>query len=254
MTSTKASGASKASTADIFLVDDHPSVRRALREVIKDMGETAPCGESASSDKALRQIEKTSPEVAVVDLSLEDGHGLGLIENLGTRAPETKAIVYSMYEEEVYAERSVRAGAAGYLHKSEPPEKIQEAIRTVLRGEVYLSRHLRMKLLNKLVEAGSERKTQSGTGPREASSGAPQSGPRRPTKKLTDRELMVFQMIGLGYSIGEIKGRLSLSRKTVETYRRRAKEKLGCESIKGLYKTAVQWTNGRGTHCPAGLG
>lgn len=235
-----------APTTRVFLVDDHPSVRRALRGAIEEERGLKVCGEAASTGEALGQIQQLRPEAAVVDISLEDGHGLDFLDNLQALAPETGAVVYSMFEEKVYAERAIRAGASAYLQKSEPPGKITQAIRATAKGEIYLSHRMRRKILNRLVEAS----TQGG----ESSEGDTSSEKvaRPATSDLTDRELAVFQMIGLGYNMKEIEGRLCLSRKTIETYRRRAKEKLGIGSVDELVRHAVRWVDGRGTQAQTG--
>lgn len=191
------------------------------------------CGEAASSREALRQIEGLAPDVAIVDISLEDTHGLDLLDSLQAFTPQTEVLIYSMYDEEAYATRAVHAGASGYLEKSEPPEKIPEAVLAVAQGEIYLSQDMSSQVLKKV----------AGRAPSESDG---------PGAVLTDRELMVFQMIGLGYNRTEIQERLSLARKTVETYRRRAKKKLGCNSFSELYQRAVQWTDDQASLPPGG--
>ena len=132
-----------------------------------------------------------------------------------------------MYDEMVYAERAIQAGASGYLMKDQPTEELIEAIRVVDQGEVFLSRDMASQILNKVARGES-------------------SEPSFPIEEFTDRELAVFQMLGEGCSIEEIQNRLNLARKTVETYRRRAKEKLGFESVSKLLQFAVQWASAPG--------
>lgn len=136
-------------------------------------------------------------------------------------------MVFSMYDEHVYAERAIRAGASGYLMKSEPTKAILEAIRAVNDGEIYLSRKMSSQILNKVATGRT-------------------SEPSFAIDELTDREMAVFQMLGEGYSVEDIEDRLNLSRKTIETYRRRAKEKLGFETVSELLRYAVQWTYRQG--------
>ena len=187
------------------------------------------CGETSSSDEAFREIEEIQPDVAIVDISLNDAHGLDLVQNVRSQYPEVRMIVFSMYDENVYAERAIRAGAAGYLMKSEPTKNIVEAVRSAHDGEVYLSRKMSSRILNKVAMGRT-------------------AEPSFAIDELTDREMAVFQMLGQGYSVQEIQDRLSLSRKTIETYRRRAKEKLGFDTVSELLQYAVQWTYGQGTH------
>ncbi|MEF8795409.1 MAG: response regulator transcription factor [Salinivenus sp.] len=213
----------------VYLVDDHPAIREAIRDTIESTIDMEICGETSSSDEAFRDIEEHRPDVAVVDISLNDAHGLDLVQNVRSQYPEVRMIVFSMYDENVYAERAIRAGAAGYLMKSEPTKNIVEAVRSAHDGEVYLSRKMSSRILNKVAMGRT-------------------SEPSFAIDELTDREMAVFQMLGQGYSVQEIQDRLSLSRKTIETYRRRAKEKLGFDTVSELLQYAVQWTYGQGTH------
>lgn len=213
----------------VYLVDDHPAIREAIRDTVEGAIDMEICGETDSSDEAFRDIEELRPDVAVVDISLNDAHGLDLVQNVRSQYPEVRMIVFSMYDENVYAERAIRAGAAGYLMKSEPTKNIVEAVRCAHEGEVYLSRKMSSRILNKVAMGRT-------------------SEPSFAIDELTDREMAVFQMLGQGYSVQEIQDRLSLSRKTIETYRRRAKEKLGFDTVSELLQYAVQWTYGQGTH------
>jgi DNA-binding NarL/FixJ family response regulator len=213
----------------VYLVDDHPAIREAIRDTIESTIDMEICGETSSSDEAFREIEELRPDVAVVDISLNDAHGLDLVQNVRSQYPDVRMIVFSMYDENVYAERAIRAGAAGYLMKSEPTKNIVEAVRSAHEGEVYLSRKMSSRILNKVAMGRT-------------------SEPSFAIDELTDREMAVFQMLGQGYSVQEIQDRLSLSRKTIETYRRRAKEKLGFDTVSELLQYAVQWTYGQGTH------
>ena len=213
----------------VFLVDDHPAIREAIRDTISATMDMEICGEASTSDDAFRAIEKKRPDVAIIDISLNDAHGLDLVQNVRAQYPNVKMIVFSMYDENVYAERAIRAGASGFLMKSEPTQTIIEAIRSVHRGEVYLSRHMASRILNKVAMGRS-------------------AEPSFAIDELTDREMAVFQMLGQGYSVQDIQDRLNLSRKTIETYRRRAKEKLGFDTVSELLQYAVQWTYGQGTH------
>lgn len=219
----------------VYLVDDHPAIREAVRETIEDTIDMEICGETSSSDEAFREIEEMRPDVAIVDISLNDAHGLDLVQNVRAQYPDVRMVVFSMYDENVYAERAIRAGAAGYLMKSEPTKNIVEAIRSAHEGEVYLSRKMSSRILNKVAMGRT-------------------SEPSFAIDELTDREMAVFQMLGQGYSVQEIQDRLSLSRKTIETYRRRAKEKLGFDTVSELLQYAVQWTYGQGTHGGEGEG
>jgi DNA-binding NarL/FixJ family response regulator len=210
----------------VVIVDDHPAIRDALGSTINSKMDLELCAQASSADEAFRHIEKLQPDVAVIDISLEDAHGLDLVQNVRTQFPKVQVVVFSMYDENVYAERAIRAGASAYLMKSESTQSVVDAIRSVARGEVYLSRTMASRILSKVATRRS-------------------SGPNFAIDELTDREMAVFQMLGEGYSVEEITERLHLSRKTVETYRRRAKEKLGFETVAELLQYAVQWTYGQ---------
>ena len=211
----------------VIVVDDHPAIREALADTIADKMDMHLVGQASSGDEAFRMVEKVEPDVAVVDVSLEDAHGLDLVQNIRAQYPDVNVIVFSMYDESVYAERAIRAGASGYLMKSESTQDVMEAIRNVHRGEVHLSRRMASQILNKVAMGRT-------------------SGPSFAIDELTDREMAVFQMLGEGFSVQDITDRLNLSRKTVETYRRRAKEKLGFDSVAELLQYAVQWTYSQG--------
>jgi len=210
----------------IFIVDDHPAIREALTSSINSKIDMRVVGESATAKAALRQMERRKPEVVVVDISLEDAHGLDLVEEIRSRFPDVRVVVFSMYEESVYAERAIRAGASGYVMKSEPTERVVEAIQSVSEGDVFLSQRMSSRILSKVIRQQDY-----------AFSSA--------TEQLTDREMTVFEKLGRGESVRDIADELDLSRKTVETYRRRAKEKLGFDTVDELLQYAVQWTYGR---------
>lgn len=211
----------------VYLVDDHPAIREAIRDTVGSTIDMEICGESSSSDEAFRDIEEMNLDVAIIDISLDDAHGLDLVQKIQTQYPQVRTIVFSMYDENVYAERAIRAGASGYLMKSAPTETIIDAIRSVYEGEVYLSDKMSSRILKNVARGQS-------------------SEPRFAIDELTDREMAVFQMLGQGYTIEEIQDRLNLSRKTIETYRRCAKEKLGFDTVSELLQHAVKWTYGQG--------
>ena len=210
----------------VVVIDDHPAIREALADTIATKMDIELVGEASSADEAFQVVDKEKPDVAVVDISLKDAHGLDLVQNLRVQHPDLQVVVFSMYDESVYAERAVRAGASGYVMKSESTQRVVEAIRGVAQGEIYLSRRMASRILSKVAMGGS-------------------SSPGFAIDELTDREMAVFQMLGDGCSVQEIAAQLNLSRKTVETYRRRAKEKLGLDSVSELLQFAIQWMHER---------
>ena len=216
----------KDSRTQVFIIDDHPAVREALTSSINSKIDMRVVGESGTAKGALRKLDRHAPNVVIVDISLEDAHGLDLVEEVRSRFPDIRIVIFSMYDESVYAERAIRAGASGYVMKSEPTEKVVKAIQAVTEGDVYLSQRMSSRILSKVIRQENY-----------AFSSA--------TEQLTDRELTVFRKLGEGQSVRDIAEELDLSRKTIETYRRRAKEKLGFESVDELLQYAVQWTFGR---------
>ncbi len=205
----------------IFVVDDHPAIQEALAATVGSESDLKLVGSARTAAEGMQRIRELRPDVVVVDISLEDAHGLDLVHQIRVELPETQIVVFSMYDEVAYAERAIRVGAMGYVMKSESTQSVVEAIRTVMQGEVYLSHRMASRILSKVVRGRSGQLS---------------------LDTLTDREMAVFQLLGQGYSIEEIMQRLNLSRKTVETYRRRAKEKLGFSSVSELLQFAVQWT------------
>lgn len=210
----------------VIIVDDHPAIRDALADTLSSKMDMEFAGEASSADEALTVIEKIKPDVAVVDISLKDAHGLDLVQNIRIQHPDVNVVVFSMYDESAYAERAIRAGALGYVMKNAPTQSVVDSIRCAMQGEVYLSRRMASRILTKVVRGRGSQTF------------------RFSVDDLTDREMAVFQMLGQGHGIDDIADRLSLSRKTVETYRRRAKEKLGFDSVSELLQHAIHWTSG----------
>ena len=210
----------------VMLVDDHPLVRRGLAEVISREPDLETCGEAADVAEALAEVDRTKPDIVVVDLTLKTGHGIELLEKLKTRDPNLKTLVSSMHDENLFAERVIRAGARGYISKQEAPEALVRAIRQVLRGELYLSPRMTSRLLNRVVV------------------GSPMQ--EDPVLGLSNRELEVYDMIGQGLTVQQIAARLHLSPKTVETHREKIKQKLNLKSSAELNRRAVQWVLERG--------
>jgi DNA-binding NarL/FixJ family response regulator len=210
----------------VLLVDDHPLVRRGLADVISREPDMETCGEAGDVLEAMREVERTKPDIVVVDLTLKTGHGIELIEKLKSRDPHLKTLVSSMHDETLFAERVLRAGAMGYISKQEPPDALIRAIRQVVRGELYLSPRMTSRMLHRVTLGGP-----------------PQEDP---VQGLSNRELEVYEMIGGGLTIQQIAGRLHLSPKTVETHREKIKQKLNLKSSAELNRRAVQWVLERG--------
>jgi DNA-binding NarL/FixJ family response regulator len=203
-------------------IDDHPVILEALHLVIEAAADIEWCGHAVDTEGALELIKNTHPDIAVVDISLTDSHGLALIGQIHAAFPEIKVVVFSMHRESAYAERAIRAGALGYVMKSEPTWKVLEGIRRVSNGDVYLSERIASHVLSRVV----------------------MDGQRTGVDAFTDQEMVVFQMLGQLFTVKEIAERLDLSPKTVMAYRRQAKEKLGLDTLDSLVHHACRWALG----------
>lgn len=206
----------------ILIVDDHPVLRRGLASLIESEPDLAVCGEAASCHAGLEAIRKSRPDLVIVDLMLEGCDGLDLVKELKKHHPGIPALVLSMHDEAVYAERSLRAGARGYVTKQQLDDTVLTAIRSLLAGETYMSERLEARLAAKFV-SGRTLATDS------------------PLDALSDRELQVFRLIGLGRSTRQIAEVLHLSIKTIESHREHIKQKLTIESAPELVRRATQW-------------
>ena len=208
--------------AQILIVDDHPIVREGYEQVIARHGDLEVCGVSADAMDALRMCEKTEPDLAIVDLSLKAGSGLELCKQIRSRFPAIAILVVSMHDEQLFAERALRAGALGYVSKDESTLHLIEAIRRVLQGKLYLSSAVNDRLLGRAVGHG-------------------QPTNYSPMESLSDRELQVFELLGEGETVRMIADKLKLSPKTIESYRENLKAKLGLSSGAQLLRHAIQW-------------
>lgn len=205
----------------VLLVDDHPIVRQGLAELINQEPDLHVSSQAASAAAALVALDNDVPDVAIVDISLEDRSGIELIKDLRARRPELPILALSMHDEALYAERALRAGAKGYIMKQEATDRVMTAIRRVLEGQIYVSDRMAARLLNQFVSAKP-------------------SDNDSPLGRLSDRELEIFSMIGTGMGTREIANKLFLSVKTVEAHREHIKEKLRLKSGTELMRMAVQ--------------
>jgi len=204
----------------ILIVDDHPLVRAGFAQLIGDCPDLEVCGEAANMADALLQIDATTPDLAIIDLSLTGGSGLDLIEHIKARNKNILMLVASMHDETLYAERVLAAGARGYINKQEAQESIIQAIRQVLGGKVYLSQHMTDRLLSGMVDANRE---------------------KRALDRLSNRELQVFELIGQGVATSQMAEQLNRSIKTIETHQAHIKKKLGLGSAHELTQHAIRW-------------
>ncbi len=212
--------------AGILVVDDHPIVRQGLADLLDSQSDLFCCADAGDLVKAQEAVVAQKPDVVLLDLRLGQADGLESIKTLISRFENLRIVVISQFDETVYAERSLRAGAKGYVMKDQATEEVLGAIRAVLAGQVYLSR----AMTNRVLQTNFTGKSN----PRAAS-----------VEKLTDRELHVLQLLGVGISTRKIAEQLHLSIKTVETYREHLKQKLGLSNSTELVHYATHWVEQR---------
>jgi DNA-binding NarL/FixJ family response regulator len=201
-------------------VDDHPLVREGLAARISAQADMEVCGEADDIESAMEMIVATRPALVIVDIALRDGHGIDLIKRIVAAGINTRMLVVSAYDESLFAERALRAGALGYINKQELQGKVVEALRTVLRGERYLSTAMAQRLIAQAI------------GSKAAAGGM---------EALTDRELQIFQLVGRGKSTREIANELNVSVHTIDSHREHIRAKLDLRSGTELIQRAVQW-------------
>lgn len=210
--------------ASIMIVDDHPIVANGIQQLIDREPDMKVIQSVQDAESAIRFIEKLTPDLLVVDISLKGStNGIDLIKSLKKRYPKIKSLVLSMHEENLYAERAIKAGAKGYIMKNDLTDNIVKAIRSILSGNLYLSETITSKLLNHMVNEEEEKDDET------------------EIKKLSDREFEVFQFISKGVKTSDIAKEINISVKTVEAHKLRIKNKLNLKSSTELNKYAIEW-------------
>lgn len=221
--STTQGAAARKDVRRILIVEDHPIMRSGLVQLITTEKDLVVVGQFEEAGSAFGSIEKLQPDVAIIDLSLKASSGLELVKSIKAAYPKLIMLVLSMYDETIYAERVLRAGAAGYVMKQEATDRVLVALRKVLAGGIYLSERMSSKFMHQLV----------GGGIKNANGGSL-------IERLSDRELEVFGLIGEGRGTRQIAEQLHLSVKTVESHRAHIKEKLNLRSATELVHRAIQ--------------
>jgi len=206
----------------ILLVEDHPIFRLGLAELINQEDDLEAFGSSKDVDSAIKEIELTSPDLIIADITLKASDGIDLVKYVKQNHRQIPVLVLSMHDEYLYAQRALSAGARGYIMKQEAMESVVTAIHHVLEGKIYLNDKVKEYILSSM-------------------SDTPQTRDKTPIDRLTDRELQVFRLIGRGFSSREIAERLFLSIKTIGTYRERIKEKLCLKHANELVRCAVHF-------------
>ena len=212
--------------ARVIVVDDHPLFRERLCQLINDEQDMEICGEAENALPALQIIRETSPNLAIVDITLKTSSGLELVKNIRALSIGVPVLVLSMHDELLYAERALRAGAMGYITKSEEAAEVILAVRSVLAGKIYLSQEMTSTFLEGLTTRGVRVSPHS-------------------VDRLTDRELQVLDLIGRGRTSQEIGEVLKLGISTVDTYRARIKQKMNFRNAMELQLFAIRWLSER---------
>lgn len=196
-------------------------IRERLAELINREQDLCVCGEAEDARQAIKLVQSLKPDLAIVDITLKDTFGLELIKDLKARHSQLPVLVLSMHDEAMYAERSLRAGARGYLNKQEASRNIIAAVRKILRGDVYVSEQMSARLLDQI-------------------SGGRSLRGENPTDVLTTRELEIFNLLGSGATVRQIAQSLCISVKTVESHREHIKSKLKFKSSAELLRYAIE--------------
>ncbi|MBK6672740.1 MAG: response regulator transcription factor [Proteobacteria bacterium] len=201
----------------VLIVDDHPVVRQGIKLMIEAEPDLTICGEAQTEQQARKLVRELRPDALLVDLSLSEGDGFNVVRDVHAHFPEIRVLVLSMHDEAIYAERLLAEGASGYIMKQAATDQLVTALRTVLRGERFVSDTLKRSLETRREVEGA------------------------PSSRLSSRELQVISLIGQGLGTREIADNLSLSVKTVETHRLTIKRKLALDTNAQLVQYAIKW-------------
>ncbi|NCC51833.1 MAG: response regulator transcription factor [Spartobacteria bacterium] len=211
------------SPTKILVVDDHSIIRHGIASLLAEEEDLCICGEANDYDEGLSACQTLHPDVMLVDITLKDKSGLELIRDARAQGYTGKILVLSMHAEATHAEKALRAGAQGYVMKEDADDILSEAIRKVLRGEVFFSADITSRMLQQQFSVEQE------------------EGPNTGIGALTERELEIFECLGHGLSSKEIAEKFALSKRTVEVHRAHIKKKLQCESSAQLLREAFRW-------------
>src|ERR1043166_3104802 len=206
----------------VLVMDDQPIVRERVTQIVRSEPDLAVCGEADDAHEAFKLVEVAQPHLVITSLSLKNCHGLDFVKDLHSRYPQLLILVFSMYDETVYAERAIRAGARGFIRKHESTEELRRAIHWVLDGEIYMSDRVTLSKVTQFFDRASVKSESAAA-------------------QLSDRELQVLQLIGQGQTTRQIATALHVDVKTIETYRARIKVKLNVTSATELADHARKW-------------
>jgi DNA-binding NarL/FixJ family response regulator len=206
---------------NVFLVDDHPIVRQGLYQLINQEPNLTVCGDAGNIDKAVDDIKRLNPDIAVIDLSLGNESGFSLIKEIRKDREDMPILVLSIHDESHYAERTIKMGVQGYIMKNTASENIIEAIKTIMQGDVYLSTKMQKQVIKNISNKQKDRYTPS-------------------IESLSTRELEVFKLFGKGMSVLDIAKTMELSNKTIETYCLNIRKKMNLKSLHELMVQAIK--------------
>ena len=213
-----------ARTYKVLVVDDHPLFRKGVVQLLTDEPDLRVMAEASNSQDALGQMRRQKFDLAVVDIGLDgSANGIELTKAIRAERPELPVLVLSMHDETLFAERALRAGARGYVMKREALDSFILAVRTVLRGEIFISENMSKRMVFAHLHGGGEATS--------------------PVDRLTDRELEILQLLGEGRELAQIAQELHISAKTVEAHRAHIKEKMDFKNAREVARFAVTWVN-----------
>jgi DNA-binding NarL/FixJ family response regulator len=221
----KAKSAPKPGKSRVLIIDDHAMVREGVAQIIEQAEDLCVCCCASTANEGLEMVRTRKPDLVLVDITLPGKNGIEFIKDARAWRPDLLILAMSMHDESLYAERVLRAGGRGYIRKQEGGDKLIDAIRRVLRGEIAVSE----MVMSRVLETFSGRKTMRST-----------------LEGLSDRELEVFQLIGQGRTMKEIGAALHLSPKTIEVHRAHIREKVGITSAAELVAYAARWSETHG--------
>ena len=221
----KKASAPKSRKRRVLIIDDHAMVREGVAQIIEHADDLCVCCSASTANEGLELLRTMKPDLVLVDITLPGKNGVEFIKDARAQRPDLLILAMSMHDESLYAERVLRAGGRGYIRKQEGGEKLIDAMRRVLRGEIAVSE----KVTGRLLETFSGRKTM-----------------RSSLEGLSDRELEVFQLIGQGKTMKAIGAELHLSPKTIEVHRAHIREKLEITSAAELVAYAARWSETHG--------
>lgn len=208
----------------VVVVEDHPVLRDGLKQLIDAQPDLTCSGVADNTSDAKRLAQQCQPDLMILDLRLRAGDALDFIKTLRIENPELKVLVLSQYDELLFAERALRAGAFGYIMKENATDEVLRAVRKVLTGELYFSERVAAAIVQRTLREKP-------------------GGSRAGVERLSDREMQVFQLLGAAYSAREIAEQFHLSRKTIETHCEKIKHKLSLYTAAELKRFARQWAS-----------